>query len=128
MKYDEFVGQVQQRARLGTSGDAVKAIRATLETLGERLTRDEAKDLAAQLPEEIGRYVIQAESGSKFGIDEFFNRVLQKEGDGVDLPEAVFFRRAEQFLSLIIATDWMNGFPKKAPVHITGATLNAYFL
>lgn len=68
-----------------------------------RLTGDEAKDLAAQLPEEIGRHIIQAESDGKFGIDEFLNRVLQKEGGGVDLPEAVFFRHAEQFLSLIIA-------------------------
>jgi uncharacterized protein (DUF2267 family) len=50
MTYDEFIGQVHHRARLGTTGDAVRATRATLEVLGERLFGGEAKDLAAQLP------------------------------------------------------------------------------
>ncbi|MGM0669506.1 MAG: DUF2267 domain-containing protein, partial [Gemmatimonadota bacterium] len=56
MNYDDFVGEVQHRARLPSSGDAVKAIRSTLETLGRRLHGGEARDLAAQLPEEIARY------------------------------------------------------------------------
>jgi hypothetical protein len=37
MQYDQFVGQVQDRARLADSGAATAAIRATLETLGERI-------------------------------------------------------------------------------------------
>ena len=38
MQYDEFVGQVQSRAKLGTTGDAVRPIRATPETLAEWLS------------------------------------------------------------------------------------------
>jgi hypothetical protein len=37
MQHDEFVGQVQARARLADTGRAESAIRATLETLGERI-------------------------------------------------------------------------------------------
>ncbi len=37
MQYDQFVGQVQSRAPLASNGEAIAAIRATLETLGERL-------------------------------------------------------------------------------------------
>jgi uncharacterized protein (DUF2267 family) len=37
MKHDEFIGQVQHRARLSSRGDAKRASWATLQTLGERL-------------------------------------------------------------------------------------------
>ena len=50
MKHDEFIGQVQHRARLGSRGDAERATWATLQTLGERLAGGEAKDFASQLP------------------------------------------------------------------------------
>src|ERR1700704_1363989 len=91
MTYDEFIGQVQSRARLGTSGDAVRATRATLEVLGQRLFGGEAKDLAAQLPQEIGYYLRQAETSESFGLDEFFKRVSERER--VDLPVAVHHAR-----------------------------------
>ncbi len=93
MKYDEFIGQVQGRARLGTTQDAVKATRATLEVLSQRLAGGEADDLAAQLPEEIGRYMQgSGPIGQRFGLDEFFQRVSHKEG--VDLPQATHHARA----------------------------------
>ena len=52
MKHDEFIGRVQHYARLASRGDAERATRATLETLGERLAGGEPKDLASQLPPE----------------------------------------------------------------------------
>ena len=55
MKYDEFIGQVQHRAGLGSHTEAECATRATLETLAERLAGGEAHDLAAQLPPELAR-------------------------------------------------------------------------
>lgn len=91
MRYDEFVGQVQHRARLGTEGEAVRAIHATLETLGERLYGGEAHNLAAQLPQEIGAYLEQPTINESFDLDEFFNRVSMREG--VDLPVAVYHAR-----------------------------------
>lgn len=87
MQYDEFIGQVQNRARLASKGEAVKATRATLYALGTRLFGGETKDLAAQLPDEIAFYLQQAESSEKFGLDEFFERVSQQ--GNVDLPKAI---------------------------------------
>jgi uncharacterized protein (DUF2267 family) len=80
MQYDQFVGQVQHRAQLADGGQAVHAIRATLETLGERLFGGEAEELASQLPAEIGYYLRQARIKHKFGMDEFFERVSAREG------------------------------------------------
>lgn len=93
MQYNEFVGQVQHRARLGSTGDAVRAIRVTLETLAERLTNGETKDLASQLPREIAHYLeeVPTVGGERFSLDEFFQRVSIRESVG--LPEAVFHAR-----------------------------------
>ena len=75
MKTDEFVAEVQQRAGLDSEA-AFNAISATLATLSERLAGGEAKDLASQLPYEIGVYLMQpmAGAGVPFGLDEFFWR------------------------------------------------------
>ncbi|HET7322932.1 MAG TPA: DUF2267 domain-containing protein, partial [Halococcus sp.] len=78
MNYDEFIGQVQYRAELGSRGEAVRATRATLKTLGERLQPDEAKDLASPLPREIDRFVATADSGQSFGYSEFVERVAER--------------------------------------------------
>ncbi len=94
MKHDEFIGQVQHRARLGSRGEAERATRATLETLAERLAGGEAKNLASQLPQEIGEHLRREWSGigERFSLDEFFRRVSLREG--VDLPDAIFHARA----------------------------------
>ncbi len=93
MKHDEFIGQVQYRAQLSSRGEAERATRATLETLAERLAGGEAKDLAAQLPLEIGEHLRGQWSalGERFSLDEFFRRVSRREG--ADLPDAVFHAR-----------------------------------
>lgn len=92
MKYDRFVGQVQSRARLGTSGEAVRAIRATLEVLGQRLAGNQAGHLAAQLPDEVGYYLMQAPNdGERFDLTEFYDRVSRHGNQ--DLPDAVFQAR-----------------------------------
>ena len=93
MKHDEFIGQVQHRARLSSRGDAERATRATLETLAERLAGGETNDLASQLPREIGEHLRREWSGigERFSLDEFFRRVRIKEG--VDLPDAIFHAR-----------------------------------
>jgi uncharacterized protein (DUF2267 family) len=92
MTFHDFIGKVQNRTRLGTSGEAVRATRATMEVLGQRLFGGEAKDLAAQLPEEIGVYLTSNGESEAFGLDEFYRRVGKKEG--VDLPVAVHHARS----------------------------------
>lgn len=82
MTFDKFVGEVQHRAQLRSLGEAVRAIRCTLSVLSQRLAEGEAKDLASQLPEEIGIYLIhgQAGAGMDFAADEFLARVSACEG------------------------------------------------
>jgi uncharacterized protein (DUF2267 family) len=93
LKYDEFIGQVRHRARLGSHAEAERATRATLETLAERLAGGEAHDLAAQLPPELARYLELPDAGigAKLTLDEFFELVSEREG--VDLPDAMFHAR-----------------------------------
>jgi len=93
MQYDEFIGQVQHRAQLASSGEAVAATRATLETLAERLAGGATENLAAQLPQEIGLYLLGATAGSgdRFSLDDFFALVSIREG--VDLPKSVHHAR-----------------------------------
>lgn len=92
MQYDEFVGQVQNRARLPSRGDAVRAIQATLETLAERITPGEADDLAAQLPPELGSFLRDVGTTEPFSVDDFFLRVAAKET--ADPPDAAHHARA----------------------------------
>lgn len=86
MQFDEFLGKVQDRARLASRDSAMRATRATLNTLAERLRGNEPTDLAAQLPGEIGEHlqVEGAGAGERFGIDEFIRRVGDREGTGGD--------------------------------------------
>ncbi|MBX5476582.1 MAG: DUF2267 domain-containing protein [Clostridia bacterium] len=92
MNHDKFIGEVQHKARLASRGEAEAAVRATLQTLGERLTEGAARNLAAQLPREIGEYLETAEHGERFGVDEFVERVSLREG--ADPPRAAYHARA----------------------------------
>ena len=93
MRYDEFIGQVQHRAGLGSHAEAERATRATLETLAERLAGGEAHDLAAQLPPEPARSLELPDAGigAKLTLDEFFELVSEREG--VDLEDSTLHAR-----------------------------------
>lgn len=88
MKYHEFLGAVQNRARLDSDSAAVGAVRATLETLGERLAGGQAEHVAAQLPAELGYYLEQPNNDESFELDDFYRRVAEREA--VDYPDAVY--------------------------------------
>lgn len=92
MQYDEFIGQVQDRARVDSRGEALKATRATLETLAERLAGNEPGNLGSQLPEEVAKFVGTGAQSESFGLDEFFKRVSKREE--ADLPVAAHHARA----------------------------------
>ncbi len=93
MQYKEFLGQVHQRARVDSLDKATAAVRATLTVLGQRLAGGEPDNLAAELPDEIGRYLQEAAPrGQSFGFQEFMERVSKEEG--VDMPVAVHHARA----------------------------------
>lgn len=94
MKHDEFIKHVQSVAQLNSREEAERATRATLETLKERLVGDEAKDLAAQLPQQLGQYLRgrEGQNGQHFTLEEFIQRVSEQEG--VDATAAKSYIRA----------------------------------
>jgi uncharacterized protein (DUF2267 family) len=98
MQHDEFIGLVQNRARLSSRGDAERACRATLETLGERVPEGLADNLAAQLPHEIGEHLRRTEiyggtgPGERFDRADFVERIALRAG--VDEPQAAYLGRA----------------------------------
>lgn len=95
MNFDEFTGQIQHRLELSDTGRTVRAIRATLMTLGQRIPEGNAADLAANLPMEIGWYMTGAvhEHGQRFDWSEFVTRVSEIEGKRVDPAEAAYHAR-----------------------------------
>jgi uncharacterized protein (DUF2267 family) len=82
VKYDEFIKHVQSFAQLGSREEAERATRATLEIMKERIVGDEASQLAAQLPKEIGQYLRgkEGQNGQYFSLEEFIRQVSEKEG------------------------------------------------
>ncbi|MFA9425096.1 DUF2267 domain-containing protein [Natronorubrum sp. A-ect3] len=97
MNYKEFIGQVQHRLEYGQFGQAVRATRAVLTTLGERLQEGEATDLASPLPMEIDRYLTEAEHGQRFDYQEFLDRVAEREN--IDRADANY--HAQQLMVVI---------------------------
>jgi uncharacterized protein (DUF2267 family) len=81
MNSDEFTGTVQHRLELSGSGETLRAIRATLMTLGRRLPESNAEDLAASLPVEIEWHPTGAvdEHGQRFDWQGFVSRVSEIE-------------------------------------------------
>ncbi|GAA3146000.1 hypothetical protein GCM10010466_41280 [Planomonospora alba] len=83
MNEGEFIKVVCNES--GLSRDQAEILtQATLETLSERLTPEEADDLAAQLPESMQDLLISdRETPDDFGLDEFVRRVSERSGADV---------------------------------------------
>ena len=93
MQFDEFTGTVQHRLEFPGTGETLRAIRATLTTLGERIPEGNAEDLAASLPMEIKWYMTGAvcEHGQRFDWREFLTRVSEIET--ADRSDAAYHAR-----------------------------------
>lgn len=90
MNHDQFVGQVQHLAHLPSRGDAELIIRATFETLGERLQSESAEHVAAQLPPELGRH-LKNRRFEHLSLRDFNERVAEREHH--DVEKASFHAR-----------------------------------
>ncbi|MFC7139663.1 DUF2267 domain-containing protein [Halosimplex aquaticum] len=103
MNYDEFTGTVQNRLELPGTGEAVRAIRATLTTLGERIQEGEATDLAGALPMEIDYYLTGAvaDHGQHFDWDEFLDRVADREAQTAPDDRAGVAHHARSVLTVV---------------------------
>jgi uncharacterized protein (DUF2267 family) len=78
VEYERFLSIVEQDTGLGRDA-ARQATRATLQTLAERISRGEARDLAEQLPPELAPSIATDREAEAFGVDEFINRVAARE-------------------------------------------------
>ncbi|MGP3952457.1 DUF2267 domain-containing protein [Streptomyces sp. 7N604] len=102
MRYDQLAGQVQARAQLPDRQSAERAVRATLETLAERVPDGLADHFAAQLPGEAAealRRVAASHEGSpeerayrrnhgeRFDLTVFLGRIAWRAG--TDEEEAI---------------------------------------
>jgi uncharacterized protein (DUF2267 family) len=94
MQEHEFVSAVKESLSLPDNQSAERAVRATLTVLGQRLAGGEAKDLASQLPGGL-KDVLPAEGGGeRFGVETFYERIAEQEGDGVTVAQARQHARA----------------------------------
>lgn len=93
MNFDEFTGELQHRLELPGTGETVRAVRATLMTLGQRLQAGNADDLAGSLPMEIQWYLTGAvhRHGQRFDWSEFLDRVAAIEN--TDRAQAAYHAR-----------------------------------
>jgi uncharacterized protein (DUF2267 family) len=78
MDYEQFVSHLERIAELDPD-TAVRAARVTLETLAERLSREEARDLVQELPPELGPMLFTDSPADRFDVDEFLRRVSERE-------------------------------------------------
>jgi uncharacterized protein (DUF2267 family) len=86
MRYEQFVDEVIKRAGI-TEQEAVAAISATLETLGERIDHTERSLLAAQLPKPLKGMLLGKHRTDRYPLGEFYNRVRARADVGY--PEAI---------------------------------------
>ena len=82
MQYHEFMERVQEQADLDSHDAAAWITEVVLATLGERLYRTEAAELAAQLPKELkGHFFARQppentrQDTDRFQLEEFYNRI-----------------------------------------------------
>jgi uncharacterized protein (DUF2267 family) len=85
-EYDAFIGIVQRHARLSFK-EAERAAQAVLETLAERLSPGQARDVAQHLPPEMRGWLSTATDAEGFDAAEFVRRVARRAGVD-DLAEA----------------------------------------
>jgi uncharacterized protein (DUF2267 family) len=79
MNRDEFLGKVRERGEYADLAEAEHVTRTVLATLGQRLGAD-AKDLAAQLPADLGGALPSGGIGEAYGELEFLRRVAEHLG------------------------------------------------
>jgi uncharacterized protein (DUF2267 family) len=95
MTYSDFIDRVKNSCYL-TRDEAEVAIRATLQTLSERLEPGVPEKLTRTLPPELAQYFRAPRSPlyERFSLEEFYARVRERQGVGTTRVEAVYQSRA----------------------------------
>jgi uncharacterized protein (DUF2267 family) len=76
--YETFIAKVGSDTQAPRQ-QAERAVRATLQTLAERISGGEARDMAEQLPPELGPLLHDGSRAEPFDLDEFVRRVAERE-------------------------------------------------
>jgi uncharacterized protein (DUF2267 family) len=78
-RYERFVTTIQQKAGI-SEAKAERAAEATLRTLAERISKGQARDLARDLPSEVGAWLLDGPpSAEAFDARELVRRVAERE-------------------------------------------------
>ena len=78
-RYERFITTIEQRAGISWAG-AERAARATLQTLGERISSGQARELAEDLPPELRGWLLDdGVEAQDFDAGEFLRRVAERE-------------------------------------------------
>ncbi len=85
-EHEQFIKTVQREAAISWD-EAERAVRSTLETLAERLSAGEARDIARQLPGDLGKWLAGSNGAQPFHADEFLRRVAEREQVDLDTAE-----------------------------------------
>jgi uncharacterized protein (DUF2267 family) len=83
----QFFRKVAEQAVLSVE-EAADLTRATLQTMGDRLSSTETKRLALQLPEALRESLTPQDRVEKLGLDELLRRVSQRTGLNAKETEA----------------------------------------
>jgi uncharacterized protein (DUF2267 family) len=80
VRYATFIRTIEEAAGI-LPEQADRAARATLQTLGERITGGEAEDVSRFLPRELRPIMEQASAlAEPFDVEEFVRRIARREG------------------------------------------------
>jgi uncharacterized protein (DUF2267 family) len=85
-EYEQLVRTIQHRAGVSWE-EAERAAEATLAALSERLSAGQARDIAAELPEEARRWLRPDDGAEPFDVEEFLRRVAAREEADVETAE-----------------------------------------
>ena len=102
MRYDDMIAKVHDELALPDREHADKALRATVQVLGERLAGQEPAHLREQLPAELARELPTTGEGQSFDADEFVRRVGEREGLGCSQDE--LRQHARTALSVVLGS------------------------
>jgi uncharacterized protein (DUF2267 family) len=106
MDYETFVTTVAELARTDRAGTE-RAIRATLQTPAEHVTREEARQVAGLLPVKLGPWLHTGSWGAqRFDVDEFVRRVSERAQ--VDLSTTQRYAAVSTALSRAVPEEYDN--------------------
>ena len=90
MQYGEMINNVIERGGPSDRETAKQVTQIVVADLGQRLTGDEANDLAAQLPEELKDAAAEHSAAEPVtdDVDDFLRRVAGHLGQGADPEQA----------------------------------------